>query len=93
MLSIFKCKSKTMAKVLGAIMMIVSGFATLICVYLYWNSTAHLPYHPIDEESNQIGASKMSLVDTGMLLPIIVALFFLIAGMVIFYSHNEPETK
>ena len=48
--------------------MIVSGFATLVTVYLYWNSTAHLHYHPLDEESNQIGASKMSLVDTGMLL-------------------------
>ena len=43
-------------------------------------------------KSNQIGASKMSLVDTGMLLPIIVALFFLVAGMVIFIS-KEPETK
>ena len=82
-----------MAKVLGAIMMIVSGFATLVCIYLYWNSTAYLPYHPLDEESKQIGASKVSLVDTGILLPIVVALFFLIAGMVIFYSHNEPETK
>ena len=82
-----------MAKVLGAIMMIVSGFATLVCFYLYKNSTVYLPYHPLNEDIDQIGASKVSLVDTGILLPLVVALYFLTAGIVIFYSHQEPETK
>lgn len=72
-----------MAKVIGVMMTILSTIALLGQLFLYQNSNAYLTYHP--------AAEKAGLAEVGLALPIVMALFFFIAGVTILKTSTEPE--
>ena len=72
-----------MAKVLGTMMTILSALALIGQIFLYQNSNAYLPYNP--------ATSPDGLGGVGLALPVVMALFFFIAGVVILKTSTEPE--
>jgi hypothetical protein len=72
-----------MAKVLGAIFTILGFLGSVFVLFLYWNTSAHLPYNPADEGTIHFG-------DTGLMLPALMFGFLLIVGLVFWTQSNEP---
>jgi len=72
-----------MAKVLGTIMIILSSLALIGQIFLYQNTSIHLPYNP--------ATPAAGFAEVGLALPIVMALFFFIAGVVIVKTSTEPE--
>lgn len=72
-----------MAKVIGSIMVILSGLALLGQIFLYQNTSIHLPYNP--------ATPAAGFAEVGLALPIVLSLFFFIAGVVILKTSTEPE--
>lgn len=72
-----------MAKVLGVMMTILSFLALLGQLFLYQNSSAYLPYNP--------ATPAAGLAEVGLALPIVMALFFFIAGVTLLKASTEPE--
>ena len=73
-----------MGKVLGIIFTIGGAFASVLCLFLCWNSSAHIEYHP--DGSDHIGWGELGLV-----FPTIMFLGMFIVGIVFLTSHKEPE--
>ena len=73
-----------MAKVLGAIFTIFGLLGSVAVLFLYWNTSAYLPYNPADEGTVHFG-------DTGLMLPALLFGFLLIVGLVFWTQSNEPE--
>lgn len=63
-----------MGKVFGAVFTIIGGLVTLFVTFLYFNSSAYLPYNP--------EAERYYFMETGYVLPGLGGLFLLIAGIV-----------
>jgi len=76
-------KIKIMAKIIGMAMAIFSGLMLLGQLFLYQNTSAHLPYNPADK--------AMSLSTTGLLSPIVMTGLFFIIGVVLYKFSTEPE--
>lgn len=74
-----------MAKVLGVILTILGGLASLGVFFLYMNSSAFLQYNPAD--------AKQGLLDVGLMLPAVLFGLMLVAGIVILKTSTEPESK
>jgi hypothetical protein len=74
-----------MAKVLGMMLSIVGGLATLGTIFLYLNSSAVLPYNPSD--------GYAGLLDTGLILKFVLFGFILLCGIALLRFSSEPEVK
>lgn len=72
-----------MAKVLGVMMTILSSLALIGQIFLYQNSNAYLQYNPATPQSG--------FAEVGLMLPIVMALFFFIAGVTLLKTSTEPE--
>lgn len=72
-----------MAKVIGVMLTIWGGLATLGVLFLYQNSNAHLQYNPADAPSG--------LLDVGLLLPAVMFGIMFIAGIVLLKVSKEPN--
>lgn len=78
-------KIQKMAKVLGAILTIIGGLASLGVFFLYLNSSAVLPYNPAD--------GTKGILDVGLALPFILFGLILLAGILMLKFSSEPEVK
>lgn len=74
-----------MAKVLGVMLAIIGGLATLGKIFEYLNSSAHLVYNPAD--------APKGLLDVGLMLPFVLFGGMLLAGIVLIKYSTEPELK
>jgi len=73
-----------MAKVIGAMLTILSFGALIAQIFLVQNSNAYLEYNPADK--------AQGLVNVGLALPIVMTLIAFIAGVVILKFSTEPES-
>ena len=73
-----------MAKVLGAILLILSTLALVAQIFLVQNSSAYLTYNPADK--------AQGLVNVGLALPIVITVLAFIAGVVLSKLSTEPES-
>ncbi|NNC94356.1 MAG: hypothetical protein HKN92_02260 [Chitinophagales bacterium] len=70
-----------MSKVIGGILTVVGLLMNIFLIFLFLNSSAYLEY-------NQ---DKITLLETGYIIPWLIALFLLIVGLVfIFASKEDP---
>ncbi len=74
-----------MAKVLGAMLTLVGTLACLGNLFLYLNSSAHLPYNPAD--------SVKGLLDVGLAAQTVFWAFILVAGILLLRFSTEPDVK
>ena len=74
-----------MAKVLGVMLTIVGGLATLGLIFRYLNSSAHLFYNPATPQSG--------LLDVGLAFPFVLFGLILLAGVLMLKFSTEPESK
>lgn len=74
-----------MAKVMGVMLTIWGGLASLGVLFLYLNSSAFLNYNPADK--------TQGLLDVGIMLPAVLFGLMFIAGVAILKSSSEPESK
>lgn len=72
-----------MAKVLGVMLTILSSLALIGQIFLYQNSSAFLEYNP--------ATPLAGIAEVGLALPIVMALFFFIAGVILLKTSTEPE--
>lgn len=74
-----------MAKVIGVMLTILGGLATLGNLFLYLNSSAFLPYNP--------SAPTMGLRDVGLSLGVVFFGIMLLAGIALIRFSSEPNIK
>lgn len=74
-----------MAKVLGAMLTLVGLLACLGNLFLYLNSSAHLPYNPADPAKG--------LLDVGIAAQTVFWALVLIAGIALLRFSTEPDVK
>ncbi len=72
-----------MAKVLGAIFLILGFIGISINAFLYLNSSAFLPYNP--------AAPNYGLLDVGLLFPVVFFIIVFVVGYLLMFKSTEPE--
>lgn len=74
-----------MAKVLGVMLTILGGLATLGNLFLYLNSSAFLPYNP--------SSPVLGLRDVGLSFQIVFFALVFLGGILLLKYSSEPESK
>ena len=70
-----------MSKVLGAILTVLGFLVFLFIVFLVLNTSASLTYN----------TDKQSLVESGYLIPGILSLMSLVAGLVLLFASSKED--
>jgi hypothetical protein len=78
-------KNKLMSKIIGGIFTVIGTFLAIFLGFLYLNSSAYLSYND--------PARKLTYLETGYMIPTVIAFFLLTVGLTFLIFSKDPNTK